>query len=448
MKNLIELSLLSLKRHKRIYRACTVSIAISTVLVLFFLSLHNGIGALVDNELKRQPEFREVEILPFTFSNDPREASSRKELFSAGDFDILTQTNSIKSITVKYRVENIASCFLDDVEVLGAPDWLDGLDVGYDTFSLSRVESEKTKNESFSEIVAGRDFEKSDTNVCLIDEGSVYWADIKNPTELVGKTLRIVHNSGEELEATIIGVYSQNLSGNAFIEPPDGSEVYYEYDDPEDEGKIEIFLESMLFSSDVIKRAQELSALEPDSLGYLNILLSMPDLESTVQVHKILQERYANELICALADIYEVIDYLKLLSNMFVFLGAILLVLSLFNLYSTIMMTTEKKKKWFALQSIVGFERHQISLCYIIEIILAVFKGFVLGLLCVFILCAVVSLGVSEIFGTTLVAHANAFLPPPLACILVAGILLFSLALLSIVITREISNIDEIRAIF
>jgi len=435
MENLLALALANLKRYKRIFKSSTISIVISVFLILFFYSLHSGFEVIIENEIAKNHSFKQISILA---DKEDTDVMDNKKFFSISDVQLLKHLKDVKSVSINNRFSSpILSCEIDGLYI-EHPDYLIGSNVQYSTFSWAQTEWHKGEDASFSEMVAGRNFQNGDINSCIIEESSVSMLGLKEVEEIIGKTLCLALYNGEKVQIDIIGVYSKELGGNPDIEF--GESLFYTED-----GLLSIGAESIILSYDVVEKLNAASGIS--STEYSDITLSMADLNSTLSIFNTLTSKYYNQMVCDSDAINKALDYLKLFSNIFVFLGILLLMLSAFNISSTVMMVAENRKKWFALQNIVGFRKQQVAFCYIFEILFTVIKGFLVGTIIVALLAILLFGLINNMFPILNNISISAFLPSLEVWFILFSVLLLFVLLISFGVTKRIKRIDVIKTL-
>lgn len=437
---LIKLAYSNLKKYKKTYRICTICIIISTFMILFFLSLFQGCNYIVNNELQKIYEFREITILSNQALSENDQIKGEKN-FTLSDINLLKDSDKIKSFTIMLRTEiPILRCFIDNIEI-APPDYLTGINVNYDTFSNARVESCKIEDNKFAPIIAGRDFVQGDKNCAIIDESSAYMYGVQKIEDIINKQIHIYVDENRKIDVNIIGVYSSHLGSNLFSEELTNSQFYTP------DGLLDISSEYILLSSDVVFSINNESEYMQSITDFSEITVAVSDISATIDIFELLSTRYDNQINCDAESINNSLEYLRLFSNVFIFLGFLLLLLTAFNIYSVIILTAEKRKKWFCLQNVLGFRKKQISLCYIFEISFAVLKGYTICIMGITVLCFVLNKIIIDVYSEYMSGNTVIFLPPIAASIFLLLFIFLFILMISIIITNRIYKLDVIKTL-
>ena len=415
------------RRYRKTYRLCTVSIFISVFLILFFCSVFRGSEYIIRNEIERNHELRELKI--FSQSSDP-ENSSGLPAFTVADARQLTASNRVRGITVQDRADvPFVRCTIAGLEI-DPPMYLDGFLPELDTFPEALVTAEKKADPAFRPILAGRDLAPGDTDVCLLNEASAYMAGIRDLSSLVGQEVILTADSGESIALTVAGVYAQELAGNYHVDPDTAAFLT-------DDGLFSVFPETILITADTVSRINGCD-------GFTEITVSAESPQAAMELGDMLKSRYSSRIRCDSDSISKVLEYLRLFSLIFLVIGILTLVLSVLNLAAGTVVTAEKRKKWFALQSVLGFTRSSVTGSFVLENTFAVIRGTVSGLVCVFLFDLAAWRVLCSVYGEYFSGDFTVFMPPPFTVLILLTVITAFVLFISWLVSSRIRHLDPV----
>lgn len=382
---IVRLAWTNFKRYKKTYNLCILCISLSVFLIVLFQGLYHGAEYIIQNEINKNYTFKEVE-LQAGFFQDLRRSNEWTD-FKSKDLKYFRSLSGIDSMKVDYRsnVELLGGQF-GDIK-LNLDEYIEGIDVAYDTFSKAQINANLAVDDKFKPIVAGRDFKKGDQKVALVDELCVVELGLENPKDIIGKKIKIKTKERVE-EVKIVGVYALPLGNNENVDLEEAKEYQNDVCLPVGT-EIEISLTSLIVSSDVIKGLNLGSPkLEPSMKGDLiSIKFSVKEINDVFQVYDNIVNYTENYVHCEAQEINKVMDYLKLFSNFFTTLGMILLGISFFNLYCTMLIILKKRTSWLAVQNVLGFTKKEIVSSYILELGFSSLWGYAEGIITALLIC-------------------------------------------------------------
>lgn len=376
MKEFLELGFINREKRRKEYWFLTLAIFASITIILFFFTLRIGGYQLIESELRRNTWANDVLMFPGLLDNHSNLPNSREDFTYFCIIEEIKRDYAISSIVVEHRKNDIDfRVYFDDKEFSPPFEFLKGIDVHYETFSYTSIQYREQKDDEFETIIYGRVFVPGDKRVAVIDENTARMLDFDRMEEIVGQEFLFLNEGAEKIAVKIIGVYSSELGPTSQLleESILRKPLYCS------EGLRDIFLNSIIVSSDVICSLNRNSESTVSS-----ILFSGENFEAALKLYTTLSLMTNYQISSEAEFIVSAFENMSLFASLFGLIGIILLILSFLNLYTIALLNAEKRKKWFALQNILGFEIKHIWIVYVSEIAINIFKGFVLAVtLCI-----------------------------------------------------------------
>ena len=390
--------------HKKQYRILSVSVGIGVFLMLFFGAISHGSRALLVEEIMRDPELYQIAIIPLN-RDYVEEVNNRygsvkgvtdqdySKYYEAEQVLPLVTPLTADSIIVKYRAEDVVACSIERAP-FASPDYpyyydefdsdgyaklfpssnLNCVDTSYSTFDVALCRSKGVDNP----IIAGRDFLSTDHYSLLIDRISAWQMGFRSPEEMedvLGVKVSFTSANGNMVTAEIVGVYDAVLNYDNVVRG-EASGVEFDKQFSESYTPIRISGELMEANSNSFLGTKDIAdALNGTETSYYEIRTSFSDLEVVLSSFYVLYDKMGENVSCYAERIAEALDRMKMLGRILILSGGGLLILTLINLISLIIVTYEFRKKWFAIQCVLGISLKKLSLGFFCEVGMAVLAG-------------------------------------------------------------------------
>ena len=440
MGELWKLGVANQKKQKKDYRFLTLAIFASTAIILLFFTLQHGGYQFIQNELRRNIWANDVLVF-FGSMEESTEATTRNYYFiSFNELEEIRSNYPVKSIVIEHRTNDVDfRLFLNDLEISPPSESLRGIEKDYDTFSYTDIQYRKRINADFDPLIYGRTFTPDDESVAIIDENSARMLDFDTVCEAIGQEFVFLSSGNEEMTVTIIGVYASELG------PANGlwDEIFFETPHYSIEGLRDILSDSILVSSDVINFLNRNVEYSISS-----ILFSGEDFEAALALYESLSRRFDYNILSEAEFIITTFENISLFTRIFGLIGIVLLLLAFLNLYTITLLNAQKRKKWFALQNILGFRTEEIWISYTFETVITVFKGFLMALFTIFIMILLFNL-IEEYFLLDFVINDLIFFGSLsfVALLLLFAILIFVI-FIGLMFNIKLKKMDAIQMMF
>ena len=441
MGELWKLGVANQKKQKKDYRFFTLAIFASTAIVLLFFTLQHGGYQFIQMELRRNVWVNDVSVFFGITDEHPTLIEESADFISFNELEVLRQNYAIKSIVIEHRTSDVNfRLFFNTMEVEPPSQWMSGIDTDYDTFSYTSIRYQKLINADFEPLINGRTFTSKDERVAIIDENSARMLGFDTAREVVDQEFVFLSENDEEITVTIIGVYASELGPMGQL----WDEVFFETPHYSLDGLRNILSDSILVSSDVI---EFLNRDEEASVS--SILFSGEDFERSLELYESLNRRFDHNNILSEAEfIVTTFENISLFTRVFGSIGVILLLLSFLNLYTIALLNAQKRKKWFALQTILGFKTVEIWLSYTFETVITVLKGFLLALATNFIIVLLFNL-IAEHFLLEFVANGMMiFRSLSFVALVLFGVVLIFLTFIGLLFNIKLKKMNVIQTMF
>lgn len=375
-------------RHKRQYRVYIICTMVSLLLLSICFAVIIGCDRLLDNELEKEYTYREADITVIT--GEAEELLNRNEWKSYMENGQISSVQIIQSVSV--GAQDLVFRFRDEQTIRTfQTETITGLDSDYSTFSQAKVDYLQNEIKGFERMIAGREFQSGDKSSVIISERTAFELGFLNPDEIIGRSLEM--DLGEKtLDIKIIGVAAAQLCDENIITEIERQRLSALSErekadflpDMEYNGAGEgSFLMKGYFSDDVIEEIENYRMDAEDIRTAIHI--SVDRAKNTLGIIQDINQMIGNEffLYGNLLKLFSIMETIKKGTNIMILLSAILVLLTLLNLYCVLYMVSDKQKKSFALKNILGFSKRRICNMYCMEIWIATgiasFFSFILG---------------------------------------------------------------------
>lgn len=415
-------------RNYKVYKLCIISMIISIVLIGSFASIYHGFRIIIENELERGYEKKELVVYEKDYSGTLEGELTK---FSHAQLDALLKKSDVDSIVKEYYYDvDVESFFLENYNIK-PPSYVRGVDCRYATFTNARIQSEMMGCSEDSYIVAGRDFEEKDKKVVLLSEKSVLAMGIREIQEVVGKKIRIKVGDNTVV-VEVVGIFAKPFANIGLSE-----DIVFR--DEEDRYSVAME-EGAIFSSDVIEKIHSFAKEKQNTEISTSIRISSTSMEGIKRVYDYLSSTIYNGMYCDAALMHNFQLYIRLFTNGFVIIGMVLFLLALYNLYGIMLLVFEKRKKWFAIQKILGFTSFDISICFVFEILWTQLISICIGVAITKLVSMIFEKIVQNEYAK--VANSTLFVFPKGLILSVVFFMIFFLGIMFRMVWKEILNIN------
>lgn len=444
MKDLWKLSRKNYHNHKKIYRVLSFSIGMSLFMILLFLALSKGCNQMIKQSFESMPDAQKVIIYQYDQKTaDESLADKEKPMIKYEDISKIYKNVNPHGLSVDYYLEDpetykvkVADILLED-----GVENIRGVDASYDTFCGETNHQEKDQ----IKIVAGRDLKSNNENSALIESGVAYGAGCDNPEEMIGKTIEF-SKASETLQVKIVGVYEMP----ELRRWGDGEQEYIYTEEEYKENCQELEM-SDLDDSDIVLSLHAIQELNKNKSmdEFYSVEIAQNDTSKIINTYNWIEKRYGNEIDCDIKSMNDTMDYMQTFAMAFVVAGIVLMIIAMTNMISVIMLTSESRKKWFAIQKIIGFSNKQLSFGYVLELVCALFRPLVASIGAIYILGFLFSKIITSTMEEEL--SGNIWFLPPLQSVfgVVCAVLLFVVIIYWIAMKRmqKIDIVDTLKSI-
>lgn len=375
-------------RHKRQYRIYIICTTVSLLMLSICFAVIIGCDRLINNELEKEYTYREADITVIT--------GKAEELLNRDEWKSYIENGQISSVQIMQSVsvggEDFAFRFCDEQTIRTfQTETITGLDSDYSTFSQAKVDYLQNETKGFKKMIAGREFQSGDKSAVIVSERTAFELGFLNPDEIIGQKLEM--DIGEKiLDIKIIGVAAAQLCDENIITEierqrlsalPEIGKAEFLPDMEDNRVGEGSFLMKGYFSADVIEEIENYRKDAEDIRTVIHI--SVDRAKNTLGIIQDINQMMGNEFFLSgnLLSLFSIMETIKKATNIMILLSAILVLLTLLNLYCVLYMVSDKQKKSFALKNILGFSKKKICNMYCMEIWIATgiasFFSFIFG---------------------------------------------------------------------
>lgn len=363
MRDIWEFSKINYRNNKKIYRILSFSIGMSIFMILSFVGLIDGANQMAKNFLIQDSDSQKIIIYQDDLnSDDVQNAEIRYPMIKYNNISEICKKIKPNSLSVVYYCDKLEDyrISIDEKDIEESMDDIKGVDPAYNTFD--NISELHTQNNI--KILAGKDFGMNDNKSALLESGVVYRMGYDDPKDIIGKSIEFISNE-ENLKVKIIGVYSVP----ELRKWSDGKNDYF-YSEKEYKESCQSLELDTLNDDDIVVSMDVIQALNKNLSedDFYSITITQDDVESIANTYEWLKQHYSNEIDCDIQSIYESVNYIRTFGIMFIIAGSVLALIAMTNIVSVVILTSESRKKWFAIQKVIGFSNQRLTVGYLMEI--------------------------------------------------------------------------------
>ena len=292
------------------------------------------------------------------------------ELSSSELLSVISE-KGVSSVNLKYLAPDVFTISCDGIRAFLPETY--AVKTSFESFSKAREEALKKDDPDFKVMLAGRGFSGEDPYEIMVNEAfsaAMGWTAEGS----CGKRLVLSVPGAEDIELTVVGVYSHKMSSwlGTNIDEVNG---WFTFDPMSEENEMG---DAVLFDEALFEILSEKTGKE-EYKKPSDIIMSMED---TSYIEDMLRNLKTEHSLDAQSDYMEFADQLKKQTEftwVFILVGAVLSLLVLIMVINSICINIYRQKRFSNLLALLGYSRQRILRLYAAQSLIYGFIGSLIG---------------------------------------------------------------------
>lgn len=277
----------------------------------------------------------------------------------------------VSSVQIKYLAPEKMTVLFNGFSFVSKENY--AVNTKYDIFPGSLKDRLKEDDNSFKGILAGSSFSGDNPYEVMLNEVLVISMGL-SPDEVIGQKLTLSISGINDIELSVVGVYSSKLSvwiGTDMTDMQGWLTNSYEDEPTEME---DVFLFNNLLFQELAGKTDKLEFTSPSS-----IVCNMEDTSYIADYASDLSSGYSLHVQSDYLEFFDQLEKQSEFKEVFTIVGAILTLLVFIMVVNSISINLYQQKRFIGLLSLLGYRRRAICRLYAIQSLIYGFAGAVIG---------------------------------------------------------------------